>query len=163
MKPVDPDELKPSIALDPHTWMGLVLDHFARGEQALGQLSLSLGLCVSNGSLGSLNELRNRLRNSDNRKAKLLDKRIERWSQNRPFRHLLAHATITTLFDAGGGAFVITRHLPRDQNDVTPDRMWSEDDRKKLLRQASSDSRSIADHVRNLLADPLAMQTLGKT
>ena len=138
---------------EPHAWVGHVLDHFARGEQALGRLSIAMGLPISNGSLGSLADVRKRLKASGDRKALMLDKRIERWSANRPFRHLLAHATITVLYDAGGEMVVNTRHLPRDASDVTPDRIWSAAEQKELLRQASNDGRSIADHVRDILAN----------
>jgi len=156
-------EAQASTELEPHAWLGLVLDHFARGEQALGRLSLALDLPIANGSLGSLNELRNRLRMAESRKAKALEQRIARWRKNRPFRHLLAHATITVLFDSMSQPFVVTRHLPRDAEDVTPDRVWSLEERKELLRQASNDSRSICDHVRNLLADPIEHNKLRKS
>lgn len=153
-------EAAASAELDPHFWLGLVLDHFARGEQALGHLSLALDLPITNGSLGSLNELRNRLRMTESRTAKALEKRISRWCKNRPFRHLLAHATVTSLFDATGQPIVVTRHLPRDATDVTPDRTWSIAEQKELLRQASNDGRSICDHVRNLLADAATLNKL---
>ena len=154
-KPVD-------TGVTPHGWLGLVLDHFARGEQAIGQLSLALGLPISNGSLSSLNEILNRLQASGDRKAKALEKRITRWSANRPKRHLLAHATIFVLKDSEGQQVLVTRHLPRDANDVTPDRMWTVDERAELFRQASNDSRSICDHVRNILADPVLLNQLRK-
>lgn len=145
---------------EPHTWMGLVLDHFARAEQALGKLSVSLGLPISNGSLSSLNEVRNRLQKVGSRKCKALDKRIERWSTNRNLRHLLAHATVMPLFDSMGRMVVVTRHLPRDENDVTPDKLWTQEEQKDLLRQASNDSRSICDHVRNLTSDLACLKRL---
>ena len=154
---------EPEAKFDPHAWMGLVLDHFSKGEQALGRLSSALGLPITNGSLGSLNELRNRLNATDNRKAKALDKRIERWLSNRPFRHLLAHATITTLYDIDGRRFLVTRHLPRDTSDVTPDRLWSPEEQQELLRQASNDGRSICDNVQNLLSNPAELTELRKT
>ena len=146
----------------PHAWMGLVLDNFAKGEQAVGRLSSALGLPIANGSLGSLKELRNRLSSSDNPAARALEKRIARWIKNRPYRHLLAHATITTLYDAGGHPVLVTRHLPLDETDVTPDRIWSLEEQNELLRQASNDGRSICDHVRNLLSDPVALRALSK-
>ena len=145
---------------EPFSWVGQVLDHFARGEQALGRLSIAMGLPISNGSLGSLAEVRKRLQTCGDRKALLLDKRIERWLANRPFRHLLAHATITLLFDARGQMIVSTRHLPHDPGDVTPDRIWTAAERKELLRQASNDGRSISDHVRDLLANPALVTKL---
>lgn len=146
--------------IEPHKWMGLVLDRFAQAEQALGQLSVALGLPIANGSLSSLNEVRNRLQKVGSRKCKALDKRIDRWSRNRHFRHLLAHATVITLFDATGRMVIVTRHLPRDEKDVTPDRLWSQDDQKELLRQATGDSRSICDQVRNLTSDLSSLKLL---
>jgi hypothetical protein len=74
-------------------------------------------------------------------------------------RHLLAHATHHCLIDSAGRDIVVTRTLPRDKDDATPDRMWSPEEREDLLRQATNDSRSIADQVRNILADPA---TLGR-
>ena len=153
-------EATSSAEFNPHIWMGLVLDHFARAEQAIGRLSVLLDLPISNGSLGSLNEIRNRLQKVGSKQCRALDQRVARWSTNRPYRHLLAHATITTLFDAGGNMVVVTRHLPRDINDVTPDRMWTAEDQKELLRQATNDSRSICDQVRNLSSDLSALQAL---
>lgn len=147
---------------DAHGWMGLVLDHFARAEQAIGQLSLAMDLPITNGSLGSLAEIRKRLIISEDRKAKALDQRIARWSKNRPFRHLLAHATIIPLFDAGGRSVIVTRHLPRDASDVTPDRLWTFEEQKELLRQVSNDSRSICDHVRGTLSAPALLARLRK-
>ncbi|MBX7491727.1 hypothetical protein K3163_00730 [Qipengyuania sp. 1NDW9] len=145
---------------EPHTWIGLVLDHFAQAEQALGKFSVELGLPIANGSLSSLNEVRNRLQKVENKKCRALDKRIDRWVANRPFRHLLAHATVTTLFDAAGQVVVVTRHLPRDADDVTPDRVWNIEDQQDLLRKARSDSRSICDHVNNLSADLVCLKAL---
>lgn len=147
---------------DPHAWLGHVLDHFARAEQAIGKLSLALDLPIANGSLGSLAEIRRRLTAVPERKCGALERRIDRWSKNRPFRHLLAHATITILFDAEGQRIISTRHLPRDATDVTPDRLWTEQECSELLRQASNDSRSICDLVRNLLADPATLDRLRK-
>ena len=146
--------------IEPHRWMGLVLDHFAQAEQALGRFSVALELPIANGSLSSLNEVRNRLQKVGSRKCKTLDKRIDRWSANRHFRHLLAHATVTTLFDATGRMVLVTRHLPRDEKDVTPDRLWTQEDQKELLRQASNDSRSICDQVRNLTSDLACLKAL---
>ncbi|MBX7494666.1 hypothetical protein K3172_02210 [Qipengyuania sp. 6B39] len=162
MTALQPIESNLAQDFDPHCWMGMVLEHFARAEQAIGKLSVAIGLPINNGSLGSLNELRKRLAVQEGKKFKALDNRIARWSQNRPFRHLLAHATITRLFDANGRPVIITRHLPRDANDVTPDRLWTFEDQKDLLRQASNDSRSICDQVANLLADPAQVAALRK-
>ncbi|MCL4671894.1 MAG: hypothetical protein KJZ64_02945 [Sphingomonadaceae bacterium] len=145
---------------EPHSWVGQVLDHFARGEQALGKLSIAIGLPISNGSLASLAEVRKRLNACGDRKALMLNKRIERWSANRPFRHLLAHATITILYDVRGEMVIGTRHLPRDSGDVTPDRIWTAAEQKELLRQASNDSRSISDHVQGILASPALIARL---
>lgn len=75
-------------------------------------------------------------------------------------RHLLAHATLHCLIDGTGREIVVTRHLPRDKDDVTPDRMWTPEEREELLRQATSDSRSISDQVRNILADPSGVTRL---
>lgn len=153
-------ELKVRSDFEPHAWVGLILDHFARAEQALGNFSKSLGLPISSGSLSSLKEVRARLEKVGGKKCKALDQRIARWSANRPYRHLLAHATVTALYDATGRLVIVTRHLPRDENDVTPDRIWTQDDQRELLRQASNDSRSICDHVRNLTADSACLKAL---
>ncbi len=148
--------------LDPHRWMGLVLDHFARAEQALGKLTIALDLPITNGSLTSLAELRRRLAQSDIAKSRLLEKRIARWSDNRPVRHLLAHATVTTLFDTDHAPVYGTRHLPRDRSDVTSDRVWTNAECREVLRQVSNDSRSICDQVRNLLASPANLEKVRK-
>jgi hypothetical protein len=145
---------------EPHNWVGQVLDHFARGEQALGRLTIEIGLPITKGSLGSLAEVRRRLTVSGDKKANLLEQRIARWVKNRPLRHLLAHATITTLFDASGRMVLVTRHLPRDLTDVTPDRIWTFEEQKELLRQANNDSRSICDHVHGILEKPLLVAKL---
>jgi len=145
---------------DPYAWIGRVLTNFAIAEQAIGNLCFVLDLPISNGSLTSIAELRNRLRQSADRKCHALEKRIDRWNANRPFRHLLAHATVSCLTDATGGEVVVTRHLPRDASDVTPDRMWTGDERRELLRQAANDGRSIHDHVAGLLADPTRLAKL---
>ena len=148
--------------VDPHAWMGRVLDHFAKAEQAIGRLCMAIDLPISNGLLGSLSDLRSRLTSVGSRQFKALDNRIDRWSRNRPFRHLLAHATIINLFDASGTPVIITRHLPRDATDVTPDRVWTSDEQSELLRKASADSRSICDQVKNILADPTKVALLAK-
>jgi hypothetical protein len=90
----------------------------------------------------------------------ILDSRIARWSAYRSMRHLLAHATLLCLVDASGREIIITRTLPRDKDDVTPDRMWTPEEREELLRQATNDGRSIADQVRNILADPATIARL---
>ena len=145
---------------DPYAWIGRVLTNFAIAEQAIGRLCLKLDLPISNGSLTKIGELRERLRQSPDRKCQALEKRIERWSSNRPLRHLLAHSTVSCLTDASGGNVVVTRHLPRDASDVTPDRAWTRDERQELLRQATNDGRSIHDHVKGLLADPTRLAKL---
>ena len=58
---------------------------------------------------------------------------------------------------------LITRHLPRDASDVTPDKVWTDAERAELLRQSANDSRSICDQIRNLLADPGALLRLRQT
>ena len=146
--------------LDPHRWVGRVLEHHAKAEQALGQLSLALDLPISGGSLTSLEEIRRRLAAVGDKRCKALNQRVGRWMAHRPFRHLLAHATHTMLIDPDGGPALVTRHLPRDAKDVTPDRMWSESERRELLRQASNDGRSICDTIRNLLDDAAALHRL---
>lgn len=144
------------------TWLALVLTNFAKAEQAIGKFSVALGLPIENGSLGQLNEVRCRLSNANDKKCKLLEKRIARWLENRPFRHLLAHATIQVLYDADANPVVLARHLPRDSSDVTPDRLWTEGERENLLRQATSGGRSICDHIDNILGDSKLLQLLNK-
>lgn len=153
-------EAATSQTTDAYSWLGLVLTNFAVAEQALGKLSLALGMSIGNGSLGSLKVVRQKLRATDTRKCNALERRIERWCRNRPIRHLLAHATITVLTDGDGQQAVVTRHLPRDENDVTPDRLWTEAERAEILRQAAADGRSIRDHVDGLLADAATMGKL---
>jgi len=145
---------------DPYAWIGRVLTHFAIAEQAIGQLCLRLDLSISNGSLTSIAILRSRLRNSADRKCHSLERRIERWHAHRPLRHLLAHATVLCLTDGAGAKVLVTRHLPRDAQDVTPDKVWTLAERVELLRQATNDGRSINDHVRGLLADPVRLARL---
>jgi hypothetical protein len=153
-------EAATSQTTDAYAWLGLVLTNFAVAEQALGKLSLALGMSIENGSLGSLAVVRGKLRATRTRKCNALENRIERWCRNRPVRHLLAHATITLLTDGDGQQAVVTRHLPRDENDVTPDRLWTEAERSEILRQAAADGRSIRDHVDGLLSDPAIMAKL---
>lgn len=145
---------------DPYVWIGKVLTNFAIAEQAIGSLCFKLNLSVSNGALTSLADLRKRLSETGERKCRMLDNRIERWNANRPYRHLLAHATISCLTDVSGKQVIVTRHLPRDSSDVTPDRTWTNEERRELLRQATSDGRSIHDHVKALLADPARLAKL---
>ncbi|WBY17019.1 hypothetical protein PF049_02310 [Erythrobacteraceae bacterium WH01K] len=107
-----------------------------------------------------MNEVRNLLQGSGGRKAKALDTRIGRWCSNRPYRNLLAHASVRILFDEAGQKFLQTRHLPRDLTDVTPDRVWTEAECQELLRQVTNDGRSICDHVDALLADSALIKTV---
>jgi hypothetical protein len=145
---------------EPLLWCARVLTSFAEAEQALGRLCLALGLSIESGSLSNLAQLRDRLERAEGRRYKLLIRRLDRWSANRPYRNLLAHATLHTLADKQGRQIVVTRHLPRDTNDVTPDRMWTEAERTELLREATSDGRSIADLVRNILDDAQLLKVL---
>lgn len=64
--------------------------------------------------------------------------------------------------DTAGNRFFLTRHVPLDRADVTPDRLWTEDECRELLRIATNDGRSIADQIRNLTLNPAAMNELGK-
>ncbi|WP_432201528.1 hypothetical protein ACRAQ7_04980 [Erythrobacter sp. W53] len=123
-------------------------------------LSIEVDLPIEKGALSNLAELQKRLVNVDDRRCKALNNRIKRWSSHRPLRHLLAHATLIELTDNSGEPVVVTRHLPRDKDDVTPDRLWSLAEQAEVLRQASSDSRSIADQVRNLTTDSALMAKL---
>lgn len=147
-------------ASDPHAWLGQVLTSFAVAEQALGQLSLAVGLSIEKGSLCNLEVLRGRIRAANSTRLNALDNRIERWCRNRPIRHLFAHATITILHDAEGRQIIVTRHLPRDKDDVTPDRMCTPEERAEILRQARADGRSISDRVQAMLADQALLAKL---
>jgi hypothetical protein len=146
--------------LDVFAWIGRVLTNFAVAEQAIGSLCFKLDLPVSNGSLNSMADLRERLRKSADRRCVALEKRIERWNSNRPLRHLLAHATVTRLTDASGDLVAVTRRLLLEAPDVTPDRTWTSDQRRELLRQATNDGRSIRDLVSGILNDPATLAKL---
>jgi hypothetical protein len=135
-------------------WMPRVLTRYAEAEQALGRLSLHMGYPVTNGSLGHLGAVKTGLHAKGDRPSRALSGRIDRWLLNRPYRHLLAHATVRVLHDGHGARYVATRHLPRAADDVTPDRLWSDEDRRRLLHDITRDSRSICDQVRNLLDAP---------
>lgn len=143
-------------------WLAKVLTSFAKAEQAIGRLSLSIDLPIQNGPLGSINALRARLTRSDQRLCLSLEKRIARWQSLRPLRHLLAHATVRILYDAERRPILVTRHLPLDKIDTTPDRLWEVEDRIELLRVATSDGRSIHDQVANLLSKPDILKYLRK-
>ncbi|WP_150125005.1 hypothetical protein [Tsuneonella mangrovi] len=136
------------------------MTNFAIAEQALGKLCHGLQLPITGGPLSSLNELRRRLVSSENKRFLALERRIARWSSYRSMRHLLAHATLHCLIDSSGREIVVTRTLPRDKDDVTPDRMWTPEEREELLRQATNDSRSIADQVANIVADASSIARL---
>lgn len=117
---------------------------------------------IKNGPLGSVTELRNRLRRTEDRRCKNLEKRIGRWQSLRPARHLLAHATVQVLFDENNSPVIVTRHLPRDAEDITPDRVWLASESSEILRVATNDGRSIHDQVRNLLEDTKIIEQLRK-
>ncbi len=162
--PLSIEAVQPGVCdRDPHQWLAKVLTTFAHAEQALGRLCLSANLGIEKGTLTSLGELRRRMANSGDPRCRALENRIARWQGNRPFRHLLAHATLHILTDAGGHEILVTRHLPRDLNDITPDLMWLPGEREELLRQVSNDSRSIADQVSNILGDPALLNRLRAT
>lgn len=143
-----------------HEWVGQILDHFGRAEQAIGELCLELGLPITSGSLGSLKQLRTKLAASPSKRARTLERRIGRWQSNRPYRHLLAHARIEVLFNNKGEPVLATRHLPRDPEDVTRDKLWTADEQKELLKNCSNDGRSICDLVNNILTDKLVLTAL---
>jgi hypothetical protein len=147
---------------DAHQWLAQVLTSFAKAEQAIGRLCLRLDLPIKNGPLGSVNELRKRLSRTEDRRCKNLEKRIERWQSLRPVRHVLAHATVQVLFDEQRNTVIVTRHLPRDEDDVTPDRVWTAAESTEMLRVAAADGRSIHDQVRNLLDDKKLIEQLRK-
>ena len=144
----------------PYEWLARVLTNFALAEQSLGRLCRSLDLEITNGSLSKLSELRRKLAAAGDRRCTALDNRVSRWAGNRPIRHLLAHATLHCSRDPAGREIVVTRHLPRDRSDVTPDRMWLPDEREEILRQAANDGRSITDLVRNILSDTRVLDLL---
>lgn len=143
-----------------YQWLAQVLTSFARAEQAIGQLCLRVGLPIKNGPLGSVTDLRNRLHRMEDRRCKNLEKRIARWQTLRPVRHVLAHATLFVLFDEERNPVIVTRHLPRDEDDITPDRVWLPSESKEILRVANSDGRSIQDQIKNLLDDNKVIEKL---
>lgn len=148
--------------IEPFNWLGSVLTHFATAERAIGQLCLALDLPVEKGPLSSLKQLRERLARTNDKRCQTLLKRIERWCSLRPLRHLLAHATVMAVHDSAGKRFILTRHLPLDRYDVTPDRLWTEEECRELLRVATNDGRSIADQIRNLTQQPALLVELKK-
>lgn len=141
-------------------WMARVLVRFSEAEQAIGRLTRALQLETKNGALGQLGELRRRLQISESRRCKLLDNRIARWSANRPIRHMLAHATAKILWDQDGTPFLVTTNLPLDIADHSPNRVWSIEERRDLLKDATNDGRSICDQIRNILVAPDQLKTL---
>lgn len=147
---------------DAYQWLAQVLTSFARAEQAIGQLCLKLDLSIKNGSLGSVNELRARLLGSEDRRCRNLEKRIDRRQSLRPVRHVLAHGTVQVLYDESRAPVFVTRHLPLDKDDVTPDRVWTNAERLELLRVATNDGRSIQDQVKNLILDAKLIEKLRK-
>lgn len=149
-------------SLEPFNWLGRVLTQFAIGERALGELCIALDLPVEKGPLSSLQVLTERLGRTTDKRCHALLRRIERWRALRPLRHLLAHATIMVVHDAAGNHYFLTRHLPLDRFDVTPDRLWTDEECRELLRVATNDGRSIADQVRNLIGNAVAMAELKK-
>jgi hypothetical protein len=148
--------------IEPFDWLGRVLNHFASAERAIGQLCVALDLPVEKGPLSSLQILCNKLAGSSDKRGQALLKRIERWRSMRPLRHLLAHASIMVLTDNTGNRFLLTRHLPLDRYDVTPDKLWTEAECRELLRVAANDGRSIADQVRNLMQNSTLLAELKK-
>lgn len=141
-------------------WLAQVLTNFAKAEQAIGQLCVRLDLPIKNGPLGSVNELRVRLRESGDRRCRNLEKRIDRWQSLRPVRHVLAHGTVLVLDDETRNPVFVTRHLPLDKEDVTPDRVWTTADRLGFLRITTNDGRSISDQIRNIQIDSKLIEKL---
>jgi hypothetical protein len=152
----------PLAPIEPFNWLGCVLTHFAIAERAIGQLCLTLDLPVEKGPLSSLQHLCTLLSRSGDKRCQTLLKRIERWRSFRPLRHLLAHATVMVVTDSAGKRFILTRHLPLDRYDVTPDRLWTEDECCELLKVATNDGRSISDQIRNLIQQPALLVQLKK-
>ncbi len=161
--PVGTSEVQQLAAIEPFDWLGRVLTQFALGERSIGQLCIALDLPVEKGPLSSLQTLCARLASQPDKRCQTLLRRIERWRSFRPLRHLLAHATVMVVHDAAGNRFVLTRHLPLDRYDVTPDRLWSDEECRELLRVATSDGRSITDQIRNLLTNTTVMEQLKKS
>ncbi|MBU7580923.1 MAG: hypothetical protein KAF27_10715 [Porphyrobacter sp.] len=150
----------PLPAVEAFDWLGRVLTQFATGERAIGQFCLALDMPVEKGPLSSLQSVCHRLAHNPYKRCQALLRRIERWRSMRPLRHLLAHATVMVVHDSAGKRFILTRHLPLDRHDVTPDRLWTEDECRELLRVATNDGRSIADQVRNLMQSAAIMVAL---
>ena len=161
MLPIQPSAAV-TVPLEPFDWLGKVLTHFATAERAIGQLCIALNLPIEKGPLSSLQDLCNRLEHSGDKRCRTLLKRIERWRAFRPLRHLLAHASILVVHDVAGNRYFLTRHLPLDRYDVTPDRLWTDEECRELLRVANNDGRSIADQIRNVMQNSLLLTALKK-
>lgn|GEM_PF-1510858 len=144
-------------------WLARILTNFAKAEQAIGKLCFAMNLPIKNGLLEKLNEAINRLNATDERRCQNLAKRIVDWQSRKPERHLLAHATVRVVYDENYEPLVVTRHLPLEKGDVTPDRIWTESERSELLRLVTSDGRSIADQVQNILNEPVIVARLRKS
>jgi len=148
--------------IEPYDWLGRVLAHFATAERSIGQLCIALDLPIEKGPLSSIKQLCSRLARNKDKRCQSLLKRIERWRSLRPMRHLLAHASLLVVRDQLGNTFILTRHLPLDRFDVTPDRLWTQEECRELLRVASNDGRSIADQIRNLMQNAAVIAELKK-
>lgn len=143
-------------------WLAKVLTRFAAAEQAIGELSLAMDLPIKNGLLSSLDEVLCRLDAAQDRRCKSLTERINRWRSLRPVRHLLAHATIRIVFDENYEPLIVTRHLPLNQKDVTPERVWTRAEQKELLRIVSNDGRSIVHQVQFLIQHKSTLHSIRK-
>jgi len=64
--------------------------------------------------------------------------------------------------DGAGNRFILTRHLPLDRDDVTPDKLWTEAECRDLLKVAMSDGHSIARRIDNLRQNSKALSELKK-
>jgi hypothetical protein len=69
---------------------------------------------------------------------------------------------VQVLYDDSRTPVFVTRHLPLDKDDVTPDRVWTNVERLELLRVATNDGRSIQDQVKNLILDAKLIAQLRK-
>lgn len=148
--------------IEPFHWLGRVLAHFATAERAIGELCIALEMPVEKGPLSSLQHLCHRLgQNKDKRCLKLL-KQIELWQSFRPLRHLLAHTSPLVVHDGKGNRYILTRHLAIAPDDVTPDRLWTQEECQRLCKNADSHGQSITAQVRNLLQNSALLTELKK-